>query len=26
VLGFYRELYADGAGRLDTSSLIRRLP
>ena len=25
VLGFYRELYADGAGRLDTSSLIRRL-
>ena len=26
VLGFYRELYAGGAGRLDTSSLIRRLP
>jgi 3-hydroxyisobutyrate dehydrogenase-like beta-hydroxyacid dehydrogenase len=26
VLDFYRELYADGAGRLDTSSLIRRLP
>jgi len=26
VLGFYRELYVDGAGRLDTSSLIRRLP
>jgi len=26
VLGYYRELYADGAGRLDTSSLIRRLP
>jgi 3-hydroxyisobutyrate dehydrogenase-like beta-hydroxyacid dehydrogenase len=26
VLGFYRELYADGAGRMDTSSLIRRLP
>ena len=26
VLGFYRELYADGAGRFDTSSLIRRLP
>jgi 3-hydroxyisobutyrate dehydrogenase-like beta-hydroxyacid dehydrogenase len=26
VLGFYRELYADGAGRLDTSSLMRRLP
>ncbi len=26
VLGFYRELYADGAGRLDTSSLIRHLP
>jgi len=26
VLGFYRELYANGAGRLDTSSLIRRLP
>ena len=26
VLGFYRELYAEGAGRLDTSSLIRRLP
>jgi len=26
VLGFYGELYADGAGRLDTSSLIRRLP
>lgn len=26
VLGFFRELYADGAGRLDTSSLIRRLP
>ena len=26
VLGFYRELFADGAGRLDTSSLIRRLP
>ena len=26
VLGFYRELYADGASRLDTSSLIRRLP
>ena len=25
VLGFYRELYADGSGRLDTSSLIRRL-
>jgi 3-hydroxyisobutyrate dehydrogenase len=25
VLGFYRELYTDGAGRLDTSSLIRRL-
>ena len=25
VLGFYRELYAGGAGRLDTSSLIRRL-
>jgi 3-hydroxyisobutyrate dehydrogenase-like beta-hydroxyacid dehydrogenase len=25
VLGYYRELYADGAGRLDTSSLIRRL-
>ena len=26
VLGLYRELYAGGAGRLDTSSLIRRLP
>ena len=26
VLGFYCELYADGSGRLDTSSLIRRLP
>jgi 3-hydroxyisobutyrate dehydrogenase-like beta-hydroxyacid dehydrogenase len=25
VLGFYNELAADGGGRLDTSSLIRRL-
>lgn len=25
VLGYYRELAADGGGRLDTSSLIRRL-